>query len=85
MDFLLKREQVVVEVKMTRKGLDQKELIIQLTEDKERYRSHPDCKALVCFIYDPTGVCDNPAALESDLSVTDGGYRVSVVVAPQGS
>jgi hypothetical protein len=84
MDFLLKREQVVVEVKMTRKGLDQKALIVQLTEDKERYRSHPDCRALVCFIYDPTGVCDNPSALESDLSVTDGEFRVSIVVAPKG-
>ncbi|RUL84038.1 hypothetical protein TsocGM_21085 [Tautonia sociabilis] len=84
MDFLLKREQVVVEVKMTRKGLDQKELIVQLTEDKERYRSHPDCRALVCFIYDPTSVCENPAALESDLSDTEGAFRVSVIVVPQG-
>lgn len=85
MDFLLKREQVVVEVKMTRKGLKQKELIVQLTEDKERYRAHPECRALVCFIYDPTNLCENPAALESDLSVTEGDFRVSVVVAPQGS
>jgi hypothetical protein len=27
-DFLLKREQVVVEVKMTRNGLDQKEVVL---------------------------------------------------------
>ena len=85
MDFLLKREKVVVEVKMTRKGLDQKGVIIQLTEDKERYRVHQDCLALVCFVYDPTGACENPAALESDLSVNDGDFRVSVVVAPHGS
>lgn len=85
MDFLLKREQVVVEVKMTRKGLTQKEIIVQLTEDKERYRSHPDCRTLVCFVYDPAGICDNPNALEDDLSVTEGAFRVTVVVAPKGT
>jgi hypothetical protein len=82
MDFLLRPEEVVIEVKMTRRGLSQREVISQLTEDKERYRSHPNCRALVCFVYDPTGVCDNPAALESDVSVRDGDFRVEVVVAP---
>jgi hypothetical protein len=49
-------------------------LISQLTEDKERYHSHPDCQALVCFVYDPTGVCDNPTALENDVSVRTGTF-----------
>ncbi len=84
-DFLLKREQVFVEVKMTRKGLDQKAVLKQLTEDKERYRVHPDCRALVCFVYDPGGMCDNPNALEHDVSVADGDLRVVVVVAPKGT
>ena len=84
MDFLLKPERVVIEVKMTRRGLTQREVIAQLTEDKERYRSHPDCQALVCFVYDPTGACDNPMALETDVSVRAGDFRVEVVVAPQG-
>jgi hypothetical protein len=85
MDFILKRQQVVVEVKMTRKGLDQKEVVNQLTVDKERYRTHPDCRALVCFIYDPAGICTNPAALEDDVSVPEGDFRVVVVVAPKGT
>ena len=84
MDFLLKPERVVIEVKMTRRGLTQREVIAQLTEDKERYRSHPHCQALVCFVYDPTGICDNPTALEADVSVREGEFRVEVVVAPQG-
>jgi hypothetical protein len=84
-DFLLKPERVMIEVKMTRRSLNQREVISQLTEDKERYRSHPDCQALVCFVYDPAGVCDNPAALENDVSVRTGDFRVEVVVAPQGS
>lgn len=84
MDFLLRPERVVIEVKMTRRGLTQREVISQLTEDKERYRSHPDCQALVCFVYDPIGACDNPTALETDVSVRTGDFRVEVVVAPQG-
>ena len=60
MDFFLKREQIVVEAKMTRKGLDQKEVANQPIQDKERYRTHPDCKALVCLVYDPGGLCQNP-------------------------
>jgi hypothetical protein len=85
MDFLLKREHVVVEVKMTRKGLDQKEVVNQLTEDKERYRTHADCRALVCFVYDPAGICQNPTALEDDVSMTKDDFRVVVVVAPKGT
>jgi hypothetical protein len=84
MDFLLKPERVVIEVKMTRRGLTQREVISELTEDKERYRSHADCRALVCFVYDPTNLCDNPTALETDVSVRDGDFRVEVVVAPHG-
>jgi hypothetical protein len=83
MDFLLKKERVVVEVKMTRKGLDQKGVLVELTEDIERYRAHPDCKTLVCFVYDPSGACENPAALENDLSGTRGTLNVLVHVAPR--
>jgi hypothetical protein len=85
MDFLLKRERIVVEAKMTRKGLDQKEVANQLIQDKERYRTHPDCRALVCLVYDPGGLCHNPAALESDLSEQNASeLAVSVIVSPRG-
>jgi len=83
-DFLLKQEQVVIEVKKTRKNLGQKEIADQLIIDKERYRSHPDCKTLVCFVYDPEGRCDNPTALENDLSDAQGNPKVVVMVAPKG-
>jgi hypothetical protein len=85
MDFLLKRERIVVEAKMMRKGLSQKEVANQLIQDKERYKAHPECDALVCFIYDPSGRCSNAAALESDLSEPKGdGPTVSVIVSPKG-
>jgi hypothetical protein len=83
MDFLLKPEQVVVEAKMTRKGLAQKELVTQLAEDILRYQSHQDCKTLICFVYDPTGKCSNPTALENDLTKNHGGLHVIVIVQPK--
>ncbi len=82
-DFLLKREQIVVEAKMTRKGLNQKEVVNQLSIDIERYRSHPDCKTLICFVYDPLGLCKNPVALEDDLRGVRGSLKVSVHVFPK--
>ena len=84
MDFLLKSEKLVVEAKMTRKNLGQKEVANQLIEDKERYRTHPDCGTLVCLVYDPEGYCDNPVALEKDVSAISGGLRVVVIVTPRG-
>ena len=83
-DFLLKREKVVIEVKMTRHTLKQKEIASQLIEDKERYRTHPDFRTLVCFIYDPDGHITNPASLEDDVSQDSGDFRVVVIVAPKG-
>jgi hypothetical protein len=84
-DFLLKPEQIVIEVKMTRKNLDQKEVANQLIIDKERYKSHSDCKTLICFVYDPEGRCHNPVALEHDLSDESSSPQVLVIVAPKGA
>ena len=67
MDFLLKEEKIVVEVKMARKGLADKEVGDQLIVDIERYKEHPDCDMLICFIYDPEGRIANPQGLSKDL------------------
>lgn len=66
-DFLLKDEKIVIEVKKTRKNLTEKELGDELIVDIERYQVHPDCKSLVCFVYDPEGKIGNPAGLTNDL------------------
>ena len=47
MDLLLKREQIVIETKMTRDNLGQRKVAEELAIDKEFYRSHPDCRTLV--------------------------------------
>lgn len=84
MDFLLKAERLVVETKMTRKGLDQKAVGDELIVDMKRYRSHPDYRTLVCFVYDPSGLCHAPAALENDLGGQEGEFRIVIVVCPRG-
>jgi REase_DpnII-MboI len=85
MDFLLKREQLVVEAKMTRDRLDQRKVVEELIIDKEHYRQHGDCETLVCFVYDPEHRLANPDALEGDLSDADGDPMTRVVVAPHAS
>lgn len=68
MDFLLKDEQLVVEVKKTRDTLRDKLIGEQLIVDITKYKEHPDCKTLVCFIYDAEGLIANPTGLENDLN-----------------
>jgi hypothetical protein len=83
MDFLLKRERVVVETKMARKGLDSKKLGEELIVDIARYGVHQDCGTLVCFVYDPTGLIRNPAAIENDLTKVHGDLAVRVFIRPR--
>lgn len=82
MDFLLKEEKIVIEVKKTRKGLGDKELGKQLIEDKERYKAHPDCKKLICFTYDPDGRISNPKGLENDLNKQEPEFEVKIIIKP---
>lgn len=70
MDFLLKDEKIVIEVKKTRDGLSDRQLGEQLIIDIEKYKTHPDCKKLVCFIYDPEARIGNPVGLIKDLKDT---------------
>lgn len=83
-DFLLKPERVVIETKMTRRDLGQRQVLAQLTIDKAQYSNHPDCKTLVCFVYDPDHRLHNATAIENDLSDDVGGLRTHVVVSPKG-
>jgi len=67
MDFLLKTEQLVIEAKMTRSDLKDKEIANELIQDVTRYKVHSDCKRLVCLVYDPAGYIKNPAGLKNDI------------------
>jgi hypothetical protein len=83
-DFLLKQEKIVIEVKKTRKSLSEADIGAQLIVDIARYQSHPDCEALICFVYDPEGRIGNPVGLESDLESGTSSMPVRVIVGPKG-
>lgn len=70
-DFILPTAGIVVETKMTRKGLTDRPLGQELIIDWARYAKHPDCQAIVALVYDPERRLSNPAGLENDLSHDD--------------
>lgn len=79
-DFVLKLERVVVEAKMTRARLGAAQIGEELIVDIERYRSHPDCDAIVALVYDPEKRIPNRRSLETDLSGERDGLIVRVLV-----
>lgn len=82
MDILLKESGIVIEVKMTRDKLRDRELGEQLIIDIAKYQKHPDCKKLICFVYDPGGLVGNPSGLQSDLSKDNDDFGVEVIIRP---
>lgn len=82
-DFALKKEEILIEVKKTRHNLKDKELGEQLILDKAHYKVNSDYKTLICFIYDPEELINNPTGLERDLSEVNSELRVLVVISPQ--
>lgn len=80
-DFLIKKEKCVIEVKKTRSGLTEKELGDELLVDIARYKSHPDCVMLVCFIFDPDSRIANPIGFIDDLEKSNDGF-VKVIINP---
>jgi len=79
MDFLLKKEQAVIEVKKTRETLRDREVGEELIIDIAKYKEHPSCRTLICFVYDPDQHINNPVGLKRDLEAltTD---KLAVVV-----
>ncbi len=85
MDFLLKSEQIVVEIKKTSKNLMDRQLGEQLIIDIEKYAEHPNCKTLICFAYDPEGRIANPRGVEDDLMSRNArSIQVLVFIRPKG-
>jgi len=82
-DFLIKSENIGIEIKKTRPNLRDKELGEQLIIDKERYKSHHNCKTLICFVYDPEELIINPEGLVSDLAEDNEEMSVFVVISPK--
>jgi hypothetical protein len=81
-DFVLKKEEIIVEVKKTRSNLRDNEVGKELIVDIERYKARKDCKLAYCFVYDHAHFIRNPAGLE-ELSRNEGELAVKVVVLPK--
>lgn len=82
-DFLLPQIDTVIEIKKTRSGLNAKGVGEQLIIDISKYKRHPQCRRLICFVYDPEGRVANPAGIESDLNAGDHGIEVKVYILPK--
>lgn len=82
MDFLLKDPGIVIEVKKTRASMTAKDLGEQLLIDREKYKAHPDCKKLYCFVYDPQGYLGNPIGIKKDLEQNQDNY-IKVFIRPE--
>ena len=79
-DFLLEDEKIIIETKMTRTSMNDKEVAEQLIIDIERYQAVPECQILVCFVYDPEGFIENPLALKKDLEKPKREIKVKVII-----
>lgn len=82
LDFLLKEEQIGVEVKMASAKLRDREVGEQLLIDIGRYQAHQNCKTLICLVYDPCSHIRNAPGLRSDLSKKYDSMDVRVLVVP---
>jgi hypothetical protein len=82
-DFFLKDESVLFETKMMRDDLTDRKLGEELIIDIAHYKQRPDCKALVCFVYDPEHGLKNPQGLENDLSKQNDHLDVRVLIRPK--
>lgn len=83
-DFILSGYGIAVEVKKTRPNLADRQLGEQLAVDIIRYRSHPECRHLVCLIYDPDERIANPSALKKDLEAqSDDQLTIEIIISPR--
>lgn len=82
LDFLLKEEQIGIEIKMASAKLRDREVGEQLLIDIGRYQAHQNCKTLFCLVYDPGSQIKNAPGLQSDLSKKYNAMDVRVLVVP---
>jgi len=83
-DFYLPRERLVVEAKMTRPTLGQREVTDELIIDAARYTQLDGVDALICLVYDPCRRCSNPRTVETDVENSGSRLAVRAVICPQG-
>jgi hypothetical protein len=83
MDYLLPLLQTAIEVKKARPALAARVLGEELIVDIAKYQKHPQCRKLLCFVYDPDGTISNPRGVETDLSKQHDKLTVRVTIVPR--
>lgn len=56
-----------------------KDLGEQLIIDLEKYRVHPQCRYIVCFVYDPEEILVNPNGITQDLNTEHEGEALVII------
>lgn len=80
-DFFIADISTVIEVKMTRKGLEDKEIGDQILVDIGRYAKRTDIRRMVFFIYDPNHLLKNPNGMKEDIQgKSNEDYIINVVI-----
>jgi REase_DpnII-MboI len=83
--FLLRLERIVLVAKVVESHFGVEALEQQLAIDTQEHKQHPDCRTLVCFVYDPGRRLAKPHEIEDALSGERDGIKVRVLISPKGS
>jgi REase_DpnII-MboI len=82
-DFVLKKEKIIIEVKMTNDSLSINKLGQELLVDIGRYKEYPNCTDLIIFIYDKGDYVSNKTGFINDLqSQSTLKLKVTVIINP---
>jgi hypothetical protein len=82
-DFLIPKLEMGIEVKKSRDTLKDSNIGEELIIDITKYQNHPQCRKLICFVYDPDNLISNPRGVESDLSAQHDKLSVRVMIVPR--
>ncbi len=83
LDFVLKKEKIIIEVKMTNDKITLNKLGQDLLVDIGRYKEYPNCNDLVIFIYDRSDFIRNKTGFINDLqNQSTSKLKVTVLINP---
>ena len=82
LDIIIKGLDTVIETKMVRNVTHGNNIADELDVDIRCYISHPNCKRLFCYVYDPKHLIRDPRQMEQDLSgeASQDGKTIEVTV-----
>lgn len=81
--FFIPEIRTVTEIRKPPKSLEPDALKTQLQAHIDKYKSHPECDVVICFVYDPIGRTPHPRDFEKALSDSSGKKEIIVKVIPR--